>query len=183
MAAELFGFTREMTGHFMNIVEHIQTQMNQILAQAEAQRAEAGQREEAQRAEALKWDENNSAREQVLIQMKTTPDQTNADRKKAQIEANQKRDQALLKMKAEADEATRKREQLFMEHELKRQKMLVEANTSLQQEKLKMDMNRETAILEAMERREVEFQQRGRAADAQQKLRQLAAQELKELST
>jgi len=45
----------------------------------------------------------------------------------------------LAKMKTETDEATRKREQLFMEHELKRQKVFVEANTTLQQEKLKAD--------------------------------------------
>ena len=61
-------------------------------------------------------------------------------------------------MKAEAEEGTRKREQLFMEHELKRKKMLVEANTSLQHEKWKINMDREIAKLEAIERRELEFQ-------------------------
>jgi len=40
-----------------------------------------------------------------------------------------------------------------MEHELKRQKMLVDANTTLQQEKLKINVNREVANLEALERR------------------------------
>jgi len=65
----------------------------------------------------------------------------------------------MRKEKAEAHEATRKREQLFMEHKLKRQKMLVDANTTLQQEKLKMDVNREVANLEALERRETEFHQ------------------------
>ena len=68
------------------------------------------------------------------------------------------REQMLAKMKAETDEATRKREQLFMEHELKRQKVLVEANTTIQQEKLKADKNREIANLVAIERREAEFQ-------------------------
>jgi len=72
-----------------------------------------------------------------------------------------------------------------MEHELKRQKVLVEANTTLQQEKLKADMNREIANLKTIERREAEFQQlqekeRERARDAQLKLRELAAQEMKE---
>jgi len=61
----------------------------------------------------------------------------------------------------------------------------VDANTTLQQEKLKMDVNREVANLEALERREAEFQQlqereRERAREAQLKLRELAAQELKE---
>jgi len=37
--------------------------------------------------------------------------------------------------------------------------MLVYANTTLLQEKLKMDVNREVANLEALERREAEFQQ------------------------
>ena len=46
-----------------------------------------------------------------------------------------------------------------MEHELKRQKMLVDANTTLLQEKLKMDVNREVVNLEALERREAGFQQ------------------------
>jgi len=72
-----------------------------------------------------------------------------------------------------------------MEHELKRQKMLVDANTTPQQEKLKINVNREVANLEALERREAAFQQlhkreRERARDAQLKLRELAAQEVKE---
>ena len=76
----------------------------------------------------------------MLIQMKTVTDQTSADREKVHIESNQRREQALRKEKAEADEATRKRELLFMEHKLKRQKMLVDANTTLLQEKLKMEI-------------------------------------------
>jgi len=122
-------------------------------------------------------------------------DQVNADREKCQIEANQKmrqieeasqkREQALMKMKTDSDEATRKIEQLFMEHELKCQKMLVDANTALSQEKLKADMNKEIASLEAFERRELEFQQlqekeKERAIVAQQKLREIATQELNE---
>ena len=95
------------------------------------------------------------------------------------------REQMLAKMKGETDEATRKREQLFVEHELKRQKVLVEANTTIQQEKLKADKNREIANLVAIERREAEFQklqekERERARDAQLKMRELATQELKE---
>jgi len=192
---EIFGYSRDISGHLMQMVgqmqaqaqaqqDQSQNQMNQILAQAEvqrveakqreeAQRAEARQREEAQRAEAMKREELALAREQMLARMKAEAE-----------EASQKREQALRKEKAEADEATRKREQLFMEHELKRQKVMVDANTSLQQ-KLKADMHREIANLEAIERREAEFQQlqekeRERARDAQLKLWELAAQELKE---
>jgi len=99
-------------------------------------------------------------REELLIQMKIATEQASADREKAQLEV------------------TQYREQLLMEHELKRQKMLVDANTTLQQEKLKIDVNREVTNLEALERREAEFHQlqereRERARDAQLKLREL----------
>jgi len=72
-----------------------------------------------------------------------------------------------------------------MEHELKRQKVMVEANTTLQQERVKADVHTEVAHMEALERREAEFRQqqereREQARDAQLKLRELAAQELKE---
>jgi len=72
-----------------------------------------------------------------------------------------------------------------MEHELKRQKVMVEANTTLQQERVKADVHREVAHMEALERRETEFRQqqereREQARDAQLKLRELAAKELKE---
>jgi len=154
---------------------------NQILAQAEAQRAEALKREEAQRleaqilrSEAIRREELALAREQIMAKMKADTE-----------EASQRREQALRKEKAEADEATRKREQLYMEHELKRQKEMVEANTTLQQERVKADVHREVAHMEALERRQAEFRQqqereRKQARDAQLKLRDLAAQELKE---
>jgi len=126
------------------------------------------------RTEALRRDELALAREQMMAKMKTD---TN--------EASQRRELALRKEKAEADEATRKREQLYMEHELKRQKVMVEANTTLQQEREKADFHREVAHMEALERKEAEFRQqqereREQARDAQLKLRELAAQELKE---
>ena len=185
LAMEIFGYSRDMSGNLMHMAGQMQTQAEaQRLdafaqrAEAQAQRAEVKQRDEAQRGEAMK-------RQKMLIQMKMVTDQTSTDREKAQIEANQKREQAWLKVKVDSDEATRKREQLLIGHELKRQKMLVDANTTLQQEKLKMDVNRKVANLEALERREAEFQhlqerERGRAREAQLKLRELAAQELKE---
>jgi len=92
MAIELLGYTREIHGHLLTAVGQLQTQ-------AEAQRAEARQREEMQRAEAqalrteaLKRDENNLAREQMLIQ-------TNAEREKVLVETNA----VLLKEKMRAD--------------------------------------------------------------------------------
>jgi len=171
---EIFGFSREMSSHMTQMVGPIQ-------AQPEAQRQDAQRREEAQRleaqilrTEALRRGELALAREQMMAKMKTDTE-----------EASQRREQALRKEKAEADEASRKREQLYMEHELKRQKVMVEANTTLQQERVKADIHREIAHMEALERREAEFRQqqereRAQARDAQLKLRELAAQELKE---
>ena len=62
---------------------------------------------------------------------------------------------------------------------------MTEANTSLQQERIKADVHREVAHMEALERKETEFRQqqereREQARDAQLKLRELAAKELKE---
>ena len=199
LAEELISFCRDMTGNLVQVVGHMQAQAEAQRAEAkqreEAQHAETKQREEAQRAEAERREEARRVeaqaqqaeaikREELLIQMKIATEQASADREKVQLEATQYREQAWLKVKADSDEASRKREQLFMEHELKRQKMLVDANITLQQEKLKMDVNREVANLEALERRETEFHQlqereRERARDAQLKLRELAAQELK----
>ena len=48
---------------------------------------------------------------------------------------------------------------LYMEHLHKRQKVMVEANTTLQQERVKADVHREVAHMEALERREAEFRQ------------------------
>jgi len=63
--------------------------------------------------------------------------------------------------------------------------MLLDANTALNHEKIKADTTKEMASLEALERRELEFQQlqekeRERAIEAQQKLREIATLELKE---
>jgi len=166
--------------------------MNLILAQAEAQRQEAKQREEVQTAEALKREEAQRIEAQILRteairreEMSLAREQMMAKMKADTEEASQKREQALRKEKVEAEEATRKREQLYMDHELKRQKVMVEANTTLQQERVKADVHREIAHMEALERRETEFRQqqereREQARDAQLKLRELAAKELKE---
>jgi len=94
IAAEIFGFSSEMSGHMI-------TMMGQWQSQADAQRIDA-----------------------------------------------QAREQALLKM--------------------------VEANTSLQREKLKFNMNRE------LEFQQIQEKEKERAIAAQQKLRELASQELKE---
>jgi len=101
---EIFGFAREMSGQTTQLVgqmqaqaqvyqDQSQNQINQILAQAEAQRQDAKLREEAQRleaqnlrAEAIRREEMYLAREQMMAKM-------NADTK-----------QALRKEKADADE-------------------------------------------------------------------------------
>ena len=54
LSMELFGYSREMIGHVMQMAgqmqDQAQNQLNQVLAREETQRAEAKQREEAQRA-------------------------------------------------------------------------------------------------------------------------------------
>jgi len=62
--------------------------------------------------------------------------------------------------------------------------MLVDVQTVLNQEKIKADTTKKIASLEAFGRRELEFQQlqkreKERAIDAQQKLREIATEELK----
>ena len=122
------------------------------MAQAEIQRLDAKERErvaeeanrkreEAQKADALKRDEINLVREQLLVQLKMEADKNNSEREQMQAELNQKREQS------------------FMEHELKRQKLIIDANSSIQLERVKQDSHKEIANLEALERRELEFQQ------------------------
>jgi len=89
MALELLGYIREIHGHLLTAVGRMQTQ-------AEAQRAEARQREKTLR-------EDNLAREQLRIQ-------TNAEREKIIAENELKRqtlsvetNAALLKEKMRAD--------------------------------------------------------------------------------
>ena len=178
VAAEILGFSREMTGHLVNVVGQMQAQaqvqqnlnqiqLNQIVNQNEAIRADAKMREE--RAE---------KREKAQIEV--------AEKREENIRnENLVREQMLVKMKTEADEASCKREQFYMDHEFKRQKLIFDSNTVIQQEKIKSDSHREIACMEVMERRELEFQQlqekeRERAIGAQQKSRELASKELQE---
>ena len=110
MAAEILGFLREMSSHMLIMTgqmqaqaqaqfDQSQNQISQILAQAEIQRLDAKEREraaeevsrkreEAQKAEALTRHENNSAREQLLVQLKIEADKNNAEREKMQAELN-----------------------------------------------------------------------------------------------
>ena len=89
-------FSREMSSNMMTLV-------GQIRGQAEAQRADAKQREEAQRAEAL-------AREQMLMQMKAETEAANQKREQMMAENEIKRQKmlvdtnaAVLKEKMQAD--------------------------------------------------------------------------------
>jgi len=142
MAAELLGFTKEISGHLMNAVGQMQTQAEAQRLDAQAQRAEARQREEALNAMALKRDENNLAREQLLIQLKLNADQINAER-----------------------------EIMMAENDLKRQKMLVETNAALLEEKLQVDLQRDIEFQQAQEKernRAVAAQQQLRELAAQE---------------
>jgi len=143
---EIFGYSREMTGHVMQMAGQMQAQaqaqqdqnqnqMNQLLAQAEAQRAEAQaqradakQREEAQRAEAKQRQESirseNLAREELLIKMKTDADRTNAER-----------------------------ERMIAENEFKRQKLFVDTNAAIQREKMQADLQKDIEFQQFCSRR------------------------------
>ena len=169
LAMEIFGFSREMSSHMAQMAGQIQAQETQRVEakqREEAQRVEALKREEAQRAEALKREKSQRLEAQILRteairreELALAREQMMAKMKADTEEASQRRVQALRKEKAEADEATRKHEQLYMEHELKRQKVMVEANTTLQQERVKADVHREVAHTKGRERREAEFRQ------------------------
>jgi len=130
---EMFGYSREMTGRVMQVVGQMQdqsrNQMNQLLAQAEAQRADtkqlleaqqadAKQLVEAQRAEAKQSEESirseNLAREELLIRMKTDADRTNAER-----------------------------ERVIAENEFKRQKLFVDTNAAIQRDKMQADLQKD----------------------------------------
>ena len=138
MAIELLGYTKKIHGHLLTAIGQMQTQ-------AEAQRAEARQREEALRAETLKRDENNLDREQLLVQLKLISDQADAEREK-----------------------------MMAENELKRQTLLVETNAALLKEKLQVDLQKDMEVQRSPQK------ERDKAIAAQQKLRELAAQELQE---
>ena len=142
MAAELLGFTKEISGHLMNAVGQMQTQAEAQRLDAQAQRAEARQREEVLNAMALKLDENNLAREQLLIQLKLNADQINAEH-----------------------------ERMMAENDLKRQKMLVETNAALLEEKLQVDLQRDIEFQQAQQKernRAVAAQQQLRELAAQE---------------
>jgi len=111
MAIEHLGYTREIHGHLLNAVGQMQTQ-------AEAQRAEAKQREEAQRAEARQREETPRADNlQLLVQLKLNADQANAEREK-----------------------------MMAENDLKRQRLLVETNAALLQEKMRADLQKDMEV-------------------------------------
>jgi len=189
---EMFGYSREMTSHVMQVVgqmqahaqaqqDQAQDQLNQVMAQAEAQRADAKQRKEAQRveaqaqrAEAMNREELALAREQMLARMKAETKEASQKREESIRSENLAREELLIRMKTDADRTNAERERVVAENEFKRQKMFVDTNAAIQREKMQADLPKD-----------IEFQQshrkeRYRAIAAQQKLRELAAQELKE---
>jgi len=77
-------------------------------------------------------------------------------------------------MKTDADRTNAERERVIAENEFKRQKLFVDTNAAIQRDKMQVDLQKD-----------IEFQQfqqkeRDRAIAAQQKMRELAAQEWKE---
>ena len=124
---EMFGYSREMTGHVVQMAGQMQAQAEAQRADTrqllEAQRADTKQLVEAQRAEARQREEAQRAE----VKQREEAQRMEAQAQRAEAMKREKlgvaSEQMLAKMKAESDDATRKREQIFMEHELKRQKV------------------------------------------------------------
>ena len=192
LAMEMFGYSREMTSHVMQVVgqmqaqaqaqqDQAQDQLNQVMAQAEAQRADAKQRKDAQRveaqaqrAEAMKREELALAREQMLTRMKAETKEASQKREESIRSENLAREELLITMKTDADRTNAERERVVAENEFKRQKMFVDTNAAIQREKMQADLPKDTEFQQSQQK------ERYSAIAAQQKLRELTAQELKE---
>jgi len=84
MAAEIFGFSRDMSGHMM-------TMMGQLQAQVEAQRLDAQVREQMLCQTKSESEAANLKREQALLKIKTESDEANRKREQLFMEHELKR--------------------------------------------------------------------------------------------
>jgi len=91
--------------------------------EAEAQRAEAKQREEAQRIEAQAQRADAKQREELLIRMKTDADRTNAERKR-----------------------------VIAENEFKRQKLFLDTNAAIQRDKMQADLQKDIKFQQSQQK-------------------------------
>ena len=117
-------------------------------------------REEAQRAEVRQREEAQRA-------------ETKQREESIQSE-NLAREDLLSRMKTDADRTNAERERVIAENEFKRQKLFVDINAAIQRDKMQADLQKDIEFQQSQQK------ERDRAIAAQQKMRELAAQELKE---
>jgi len=153
VAAEILGFSREMTGHLVNVVGQMQAQaqvqQNLNQNQLEAMRADAKIREEKIRNE-------NLVREQMLVKMKTEAD-----------EASCKREQFYMDHEF-------KRQKLIFDCNTAVQQEKIKSDSHREIACMEVMERRELEFQHAQEK------ERERAIVAQQKLRELVSEELQE---
>jgi len=77
-------------------------------------------------------------------------------------------------MKTDADRTNAERERVIAENEFKRQKLFLDTNAAIQRDKMQADLQKDIEFQQSQQK------ERDRAIAAQQKMRELAAQELKE---
>ena len=77
-------------------------------------------------------------------------------------------------MKTDADSTNAERERVIAENEFKRQKLFLDTNAAIQRDKMQADLQKDIEFQQSQQK------ERDRAIAAQQKMRELAAQELKE---
>ena len=87
---------------------------------------------------------------------------------------NLAREELLIRMKIDADRTNAEREIVIAENEFKRQKLFVDTNAAIQRDKMQADLQKDIELQQSQQK------ERDRAIAAQQKMRELAAQELKE---
>jgi len=110
----------------------------------------------------------------MLARMKAETEEASQKREDSIRSENLAREELLIRMKTDADRTNAERERAVAENEFKRQKMSVDTNAAIQREKMQADLQKD------IEYQQFQQKERDRAIAAQQKLRELAAQELKE---
>ena len=146
----------EMFGYSREMTGHVVQMAGQMQAQAEAQRMEA----QAQRAEAMQREEAQRAEAK--------------QREESIRSENLAREDLLIRMKTDADRTNADREIVIAENEFKRQKLFLDTNAAIQRDKMQADLQKDIEFQQSQQK------ERDRAIAAQQKMRELAAQELKE---
>jgi len=106
--------------------------------------------------------------------MKAETEEASQKREESIRSENLAREELLIRMKTDADRTNAARERVIAENEFKRQKMFVDTNAAIQRDKMQAGLQKDIEFQQSQQK------ERDRAIAAQQKLRELAAQKLKE---